>query len=208
MTVDELKQYYSDLLIIQYANAPKAIATIKAFAGEAIADQIIPTVRDGFDLNEATGDQLDVLGAYRGVSRFVYGFALNKNFLTLHSVSDSILAPTFGFAVNGMTDADITWFWLRQQDSSAVQYMMNDQEYREVIKFAAAVHSSDLSVASIDSILQDFFGTYVTLTDNQNMTITYNNSPANPDHLFQLIQNSKPNLLPKPAGVSITVTNV
>lgn len=208
MTPEEIKEYYQSLLIVQYVNSTKANSTVGAYVTEVIADSIIAQVRDGFDLDDAIGVQLDTLGAYRGVSRFIYGFALGKNFLTMHSYADSILAPTYGFAFYGSTDPDITWFFLRYQDSSGVQYMMNDQEYRQVIEFAAAVHSSELTVSAIDLILEDFFGDFVTLTDNQNMSITYNNSPSNTDNLFNLVSNAQPNLLPKPAGVSVVVTNV
>lgn len=60
--------YLSSLLIIQYANKPKAAETIKAL-GKMFPDELILKVRDAFDLETATGVMLDVLAKYLGVNR-------------------------------------------------------------------------------------------------------------------------------------------
>ena len=61
-------EYLSNLLIIQYFNKPKAAATIKAVAKMFPTDLILDIV-NGFDLETATGEQLDILAKYIGVSR-------------------------------------------------------------------------------------------------------------------------------------------
>lgn len=60
--------YLANLLIIQYADKPKASATIKALA-KMFPTDIILDVINGFDLDTATGEQLDILAKYIGVSR-------------------------------------------------------------------------------------------------------------------------------------------
>ena len=60
--------YYSNLLILQYHNKPKAKATIEASVS-LLPDSLIQEVTDGFDLNTAVGKQLDILGEYIGLSR-------------------------------------------------------------------------------------------------------------------------------------------
>ena len=62
-------EYLSNLLIIQYAQKPKATATVKAI-GEDFPDDLIFAVRDGFSLESAEGKQLDILGKYVGTDRF------------------------------------------------------------------------------------------------------------------------------------------
>lgn len=207
MTTAELQDYYANLLIIQYFNRANARATVKAFAGEVIADQVIAAVRDAFDLDTAVGAQLDILGAYRGVTRFVFNFDLGKDFFNWPLYGTVSPGTFFGFALYSMGDADISWYFFRYQDGSAISYTMNDQEFRSVIKFRAQCDSSFLSVKEIDEILFAVFGTEVTLIDHLDMTMTYNDPLTDPNiNLFTLLSES--GSLPHPAGVLMNVTNV
>lgn len=61
--------YYSNLLIMQYHNKPKAKATIEAAVG-LLPDDLIMEVINGFDIETAVGKQLDILGEYVGVDRY------------------------------------------------------------------------------------------------------------------------------------------
>lgn len=61
--------YYSNLLILQYHNKPKAKATIEATVG-LLPDELIQEVIAGFNIETAVGKQLDILGIYVGVDRF------------------------------------------------------------------------------------------------------------------------------------------
>jgi hypothetical protein len=75
MTTQDIINYYSGLLILQYFTKPKAIATIQAIVGPVIMDQLPIAVQNAYDLNSAVGVQLDVLGKYAGVSREGYIFS-------------------------------------------------------------------------------------------------------------------------------------
>lgn len=75
MTDNELKEYYANLLIIQYINKPKAYDTIKALVDGVIMNQLPLDVQGAFDLDTAVGVQLDVIGKYAGVSRYAYDFS-------------------------------------------------------------------------------------------------------------------------------------
>lgn len=74
MTDQELKDYYADLLILQYKGKPKAYATIQALAELEIRNQLPIQIQDAFGLETAFGVQLDIVGKYAGVSRNVYTF--------------------------------------------------------------------------------------------------------------------------------------
>lgn len=63
-----MNEYYSNLLILQYHNKPKAKATIEATTS-LLPDGIIQDVINGFDINTAVGAQLDILGEYIGLDR-------------------------------------------------------------------------------------------------------------------------------------------
>lgn len=63
-----MNEYYSNLLILQYHNKPKARSTIEATTS-LLPDDIIQDVINGFDINTAVGAQLDILGEYIGLDR-------------------------------------------------------------------------------------------------------------------------------------------
>ena len=73
MTInDELKEYYANLLIVQYHGRPKASGMIKALVDTVLMNQIPMAMEDAFDLETAVGKQLDILGGRLGVTRNVY----------------------------------------------------------------------------------------------------------------------------------------
>lgn len=81
MTNQELIDYYAKLLILQYRGKPKAFATIQALAKPVIMDQLPLAVQGAFNIDDAIGTQLDVLGKYVGVTRT--GHAPNGDVITL-----------------------------------------------------------------------------------------------------------------------------
>lgn len=73
-TNQELIDYYADLLIIQYLGKPRAYATIQAQAKPLIMDQLPLSVQAAYDVEEAVGVQLDILGKYIGAVRTALTF--------------------------------------------------------------------------------------------------------------------------------------
>lgn len=61
--------YYSNLLIMQYHDKPKAKATVEAFVS-LYPDDLVSKVINAFDVDTAVGAQLDILGEYVDVDRF------------------------------------------------------------------------------------------------------------------------------------------
>lgn len=74
MTNQEIIDYYSDLLIMQYKGKPKAQAHIEALADMCIMDNISSQIMNAYEIGSAKGVQLDVLGKYAGVERTGYTF--------------------------------------------------------------------------------------------------------------------------------------
>jgi hypothetical protein len=74
MTTEEIIEYYTQLLIIQYATKGKAVATIRALVDPVVMDQLPSLVQAAYGLDSAVGVQLNVLGKYAGVSRNGYNF--------------------------------------------------------------------------------------------------------------------------------------
>ena len=61
--ISDYSKYLSNLLIIQYNDKPKATNTIKSI-GQMFPIDLMLSVRDGFDIDTATGKQLDILSKY------------------------------------------------------------------------------------------------------------------------------------------------
>jgi len=205
MTPEEIVEYYQKLLIVQYAAKPNFSAIVGTLVNQLVADNIAQTVRDGFALGSAVGKQLDTMGEYRGVVRTIYGLDITKNYFQLVPAAAGDPSTYYGFALAAQAPG-INWYFIRPADISAVQYVMNDGEFTKVIQYIAAVHKAFYSIKEIDDIMFAFFGTYVTLTDNENMTITYTHDSADPELLFALA--SSIDALPRPAGVGVIIVEV
>ena len=145
--------YYSNLLIMQYHDKPKAKATIEATVG-LLPDDLIMEVINGFDIETAVGKQLDILGEYVGVDRY--------------------------YLVDNQAD------------------LLNDEDYRILIKLKAISNTSDLSHKSLEGALYDFFGNTVRMDSDGNMEMTYF-VPKNKTPIIQAAIQKE--VLPRPMGV-------
>lgn len=145
--------YYSNLLIMQYHNKPKAKATIEATVG-LLPDDLIMEVINGFDIETAVGKQLDILGEYVGVDRY--------------------------YLVDNQAD------------------LLNDEDYRILIKLKAISNTSNLSHKSLEEALYNFFGNSVRMDSDGNMEMTYF-VPKNKTPIIQAAIQKE--VLPRPMGV-------
>lgn len=202
MTTDELIEYYKGQLIIQYRELDKARGTIGAFVQEVIADQIYRDVLNGFNLNDANGVQLNLLGSYRGAQRYNYGLTLNRDFFQLADAGDSdvTVQGLFGFADVSQADDTILHYFRGQtvESEAAPVYALTDDELRKLIRFKIAVHFSKLSLKDIDTILTQFFSTRVRIEESGVMQIAYHYQLSDTDNFFYIVRTT--NSLPRPAG--------
>lgn len=201
MTTDELIDYYAQLLIMQYNNKPKASATVKSFVAEVIANQIVQQVNDGFDLETAIGDQLTAVGTYRNAPRLIFGLNIIKSYFAMPSYDDPSPELVKGFAEYSTPNP--SWYFLLYADVNTLVFSLSDSDLRSLIKYLAEINSSGHGLGEIDTVLFNNFGSYVSLTDNENMTITYTDDPSDPSALFKIV--NRLNALPQPAGVQVIV---
>lgn len=204
MTDQELVDYYTNLLVIQYKTLPLAIGTIDALATEVVANQIYSQVLNGFDIETAIGEQLDILGSYVGANRFLANFSSSAGYMAFPLYADATASTVVGFSLYADTVAPVG-YW-RLYSTTDTSLTMSDGEMRLLIQYLIALHASDTTIYSIDLLLQEFFGQYATLTDNFDMTITYTHNSTDPSQLFAIAQFI--DALPKPAGVGITVVTI
>ncbi len=208
-TSEFLVRYYSSLLIGQYLDKPKASATIGALIGGTgeyglVSGAIFNLVRDGFDLDTAVGKQLDMLGKFRGATRYYSTLNLSKTFLPLVLYTDPSAGTYPGIATYADLPMPPSTYTMTYDDFTA--NTLQDGDFRRVIKFLAKVHSCYYSFAELDAICYEFFGGNVNLKVTANMTIEYQHLNTDTDNLFTII--SQMGLLPAPAGVAVSYSDV
>lgn len=204
-TPEELVTYYQNTLIIQYKRSVKAWQTIGALSTEVVANLIYTQVQDAFNLDTAIGNQIDILGTYVGANRFLANFTSLNTYFAMPLYSNAGAGSVVGFAQYSDVVAPVG-YW-RLYTTVDVSYSLTDGQMRDLVKYLIAIHGSDTTNASIDLILLEFFGTYVTLTDNEDMTLTYTHDATNdPFQLFKIVDFI--GALPAPAGVMINVVSI
>ena len=193
-----LTSEYTNLLIKQYWEKPKAFAEIelKSSTWDTVR-AFLASLDNAFDLDFAVGAQLDVLGRIVGIPR---------------EVPDVIAKTYLGFSINpdslGFADKfdplRIGGPFFDKFSSPYTVQQLNDNDYRFFIRvkvalnWASAYVSSDERISIQDVILAAFEGrAYV--VDNLNMTLTLYVSPVVSLERLRLIR--RLNLLPKPQGV-------
>lgn len=204
-TPEELVTYYQNLLIIQYKRSVKAFQTIGALSTEVVADNIYQQVEAAFDVTTAIGNQLDILGAYVGAHRLLANFISSDQFMAFPFYANIHADLVVGFAQYADVDPPMG-YWLLYV-TIGTSYILTDGQMQSLIQYLIAVHASDHTNASIDLIFEQFFGQYVTLTDNADMTLTYTHDATNdPFQLFAIVDFI--GALPHPAGVEINVVTI
>ena len=133
-TLQEMQDYYSNLLIIQYNGKPKAKATIELITRLIYSNMALLQIRDAFDWRTADLAQLEIIGQWVGVDRaYTKNNTWTKTYLSYPSynteniaVDDpqrggysdyytfdyddaTIAAATNAYIVEGETEYSSTW---------------------------------------------------------------------------------------------------
>jgi len=181
---------YTDLITSEHQGAAKFTATVdvvtSAFAG---ASDCALSLSSAFDLDEAIGAQLDVLGQWVGISRYAS--------VLISGVYFSFDTVGLGFD-QGMIKGPY--------DPSEGLARMDDGTYRTMIKAKIGANHWDGTLPSYQSIMAQVFagtGTTCFAQDNQDMSMTVFFTGAEPSALLAgLIKTGTVPL--KPSGVRIT----
>ena len=183
-------------VISQYANSPTLLQLVAN-----LATYFDPAANfDDFynlmwNVDTAQGYGLDVWGRIVGVGRVLH--------------IPSAFAGFFGF--QEATDAhgwDQAPFWSQASAQPLTQnFTLSDTAYRQLILAKAAANICDGSIPAINAILRSLFQSFgnAFVADNEDMTITYTFTfPLTPVQLAIIEQSG---VIPKPAGVSFTVSH-
>lgn len=164
---EAVKEYYANLLILQYRNKQKARKTIKLWVDLFLGDGLIFQLPDILDIDRATGACLDIIGKILGCSRIVQGITLNRSYFHFHKSPDT--APV-GFSTVGNPQ---TGSMKSIANSNLSEYELDDDNYRLLLKIKAISNVLRCTEGDIDRALYSVFGNNAKLQNNKDMTIYY-----------------------------------
>ncbi len=196
--------YYTNLLIVQYHNKPKAKATIELMTRLLWADMALMQLRDAFDWRTATGVQLDTIGKWVGVDRFYNGqlFYFRPWFALIdwNREPDNLQG---GFSTFDTFDT-VEGGFLTYDDILPTQNRLADDSFRIMIGLKIIKNNISATCKNIDDAIWDYFDGDVYTTWN-NMTLTYYYR----GELAEVIEVAKEkNVLPCPTGVTIELREI
>lgn len=202
--ITTLVEYYRNLLIIQYHDKPKAMATIEALAQEMMASGIMLDVLNGFDIETAVGAQLDIIGKYVGVDRF-YSFVDPVDYfaVTTYTEVDPDSDQKYGFTTYPDIDGN-------PQHNGTINYssvvvlsnQLSDADYRTIIKLKILQNNINHSNKAIDDGVFAIFGNNVVPSSNGDMRIYYFISDSSTALVRAAIAKG---LLPRPMAVLLGI---
>lgn len=162
--IENIKNYYADLLILQYRNKPKARDTIKLFVENCLCDGLVLQLNDCLNIDTAEGKQLDLIGQILGCNRNIYGFNPDTKYFSFEKTN------AYGFSdKNGVSEG----YWKSYFNSTGSAYALSDGDYRSLLKFKAALNVMPSTMKGMDDVLYQIFGTNVKLQNNKDLSITY-----------------------------------
>lgn len=162
--IDDIKEYYANLLILQYRGKPRARATVQTGCDIYTGDGLLFQLNDILDIDTAQGAQLDIIGKILQCPRIVQGLNPDKQYFSFQY--DGAL----GFSDKTGTSNGI---FKTYYNSIQSEYALKDEDYRVLLKFKAIANVMRASMAEMDEAIYNAFGDSVLLSNNQNLTITY-----------------------------------
>lgn len=162
--IANVENYYADLLILQYRNKQKARDTIKLGADLYMGDGLVFDLNNILDIDTAVGPQLDLIGKILGCSRDIVGLTLDMKYFSFEKLN------AYGYSD---VDALSEGYWKSFYNSIGSVFTLRDEIYRPVLKFKALYNMRNGSMAYTYWMFHEIFGDEISITNNQDMTITY-----------------------------------
>lgn len=196
--VEDTKEYYADLLILQYHSKYRARETVKMGVDLYLGDGVVFELQDVLDIDNAEGKQLDIIGKILDCPRLIPGFETDKPFFTFEHTGDD-----YGFSIVGQPSQG--YFKSLNFDYSSM-YSLPDNDYRLLLKFKAVANRAIASWKEMDDLFFNIFGDGIKIINNKNLTITYQiKQSLITDGLMAAI---KLNYLEPPLGIGYNIVYV
>lgn len=202
--MNELIRFFTNLLILQYRNKPKAKATIETLATNLFSndtDGIFPLdVENAYDLDTASQKQLDVIGKYIGYSSDV-DIIVDNNFK--YAEYDDSVNPDTGYSEYNGSKESLPYAEYRY--TTYLNKILEYGDYTKILGFLSETKNSVLSLGEIDSLLKKYFGDNIYVVEG-NKTVEYHflqeflSDFTTEDQLDVFVQK----YMPKPMGCTVT----
>lgn len=203
-TIEQLKQYYADLLIIQYQK-PKAIATIKALIEQALANLLILRIRDEcMNVDVSVGVNLDIIGKWVGIDRYFKGQKFdNQIWFSLVDWNDANQPTSLqGCLQDWNNPSNKDGRFLDYDFIISVSNKLNDDDFRMLIKLKIIKNSIVATAKNIDDSIYRIFKDTVYTVWGENMHMTYYYKPS--QYVIMKLAEEK-GILPTPTGVKVEI---
>jgi hypothetical protein len=147
---------YTDLITSQHAARPRFVATVEATTQPHVdLKAMIQALPAAFDLDAAVGVQLDAVGEWVGISRFVV--------IPLEGVY-------FSFDIDGVGFDE--GYWLGRYDPVTGSSALPDEAYRSVLKATIALNHWDGTVVGAKRAIEPLFpANPIYIQDRQDMSV-------------------------------------
>ncbi|AIO24492.1 DUF2612 domain-containing protein [Burkholderia cepacia] len=186
---------YTALITSEHSDKPKFMAVVEMLSAPLVdLMNVLGGMPSLFDLDVAVGDQLDVLGQWIGLSRYV---------------STPLTGVYFSFDVGGLGFDQGVWKGPFDPDTGLVS--LDDDTYRMTLRAKIAANRWDSTPEAAADILDSLApaGTLVFLEDPCDMSITIGIAGKQPPALYiALLKNGFLSLKPEAVRVNYAVTSV
>ena len=126
VTIDDIKKYYENLLIVQYHDKPKAKETVGTWVECMTGDSILTDLSSAFDIDTAVGKQLDVIGLFVGLGRNNLNDEQYRTLLKMKILKNNI-SPT----MKNIDDALFAYFGnliiMNNNKDMSITYIINNE---------------------------------------------------------------------------------
>lgn len=183
--------HYTNLLIWQYRNKPKAIQTIRLLEQEITQGFIdLYQLQDVLNIDTAIGVNLDLVGKHIGLGRVVNNYILR----TFFGFRDAPNAKGFSKRLLGGGQ------WYRKRDPLSDAVRLGDEDYRFLLKSRILKNYQTGTLPNIIEACQFIFGDGCNVVDHYDMSVTIYIPKATLTDFKKFAVNHL-DLLPRQAGV-------
>lgn len=159
--LQDLQDYYANLLIIQYRYLSRARDTMRMISNQALCEGLAQREQECWLLDTASGAQLTVLGKIVGIPRNVNGLDLVHTFFEFVRYNDTLGGIGFGRYNDSPYPSDL---WYRYNNFAI--YTCTDFELRSLIRFKIVANSNYMSFKNIKEAVYNLFGSEVGVAES------------------------------------------
>lgn len=210
--LEKTKEWFKDLIIIQYRQSPKNRALIDLMVELIFANNLILQIRDEcLSVDKSIGAQLDVVGKWVDLDRFFNGIEkFDRPYLsylydtTIRDESWNNLQGGFS-TYNNFADNNGGFLMYKDwQDVRLKDNKMEDDDFRALIKLKIIKNSINHTCKEIDDAIWEWSeGNVYTTWSKMEVTYNYNSTYRN---IIELADYK--NILPYPTGCNVVLKEI